>query len=788
MKDFVREEVARQLSLLPFRQRQELPQQQQEQPPTPLAPMLRHALQDQIAEAMPVPFQQQVVAASLTYADAVKRQQPHQPSPFNGLPHVTTPTQSSVAWAPPLATTASTQPYAAWAAPLAANAWRTRDNRPICFACGGPGHISRYCRRRVPAYTDVRPRSNYMDRPPFGYESSDQEVEVGAPSCVSCARSRFVLGRRPLGEYRSAEFSSSDSHGFYMAWMPSPASPANDVDREEAQQGANAIGDGDFQRFIFSFTNITRMGLLCHSNVVALIKDPLDHWCKPPPDHAGMLAAQWKNVGIFTDEAGRFSQCRAFVRPGSASNDTETVPCDSWDDDPFETRRRVRSYWDLVCQRSWLLPLGNDVFRKGALIMVLFMDYLADRKGCKPVIVLSSFVLLVSAIASCFADAYPAYLALIYVDSACASTVHIVTTILLFEVSPVKYGTFYQGLCSFLGVVFVELPFVVVTTVRITWLTFQLLIVAPTLLLLSATFTMYESPMWLLAMSRLKKAERVIYITAKMNEMLRIHTKKVLDRIQFETTKASEPHAVVVSTKLLLPGLRRGRDGVVSVTTLIVMPAFYSLTCNRRLGGSSNLVVRVIYVVALVPTYGAMYAALNAVGRLHLMLLLFALLGGVSELYGITTYEDPREVGCALAIANKLVISATVPPPRYTYMAELFPSSVRSAVMCGAYTCGRVSAVFAYVLAPFQDVGHEELSFAFLAIVVFRDLVVLLSLPETTIGGAVDVAVTTIYGNRRDFLGVAQNSLITRLKRRKIRRRPASIASTVDCGVGSPKR
>lgn len=27
---------------------------------------------------------------------------------------------------------------------------RTSDNRPICFACGIPGHVARLCRRRLP--------------------------------------------------------------------------------------------------------------------------------------------------------------------------------------------------------------------------------------------------------------------------------------------------------------------------------------------------------------------------------------------------------------------------------------------------------------------------------------------------------------------------------------------------------------------------------------------------------------------------------------------------------------
>ncbi|KAH7956656.1 hypothetical protein HPB52_011478 [Rhipicephalus sanguineus] len=277
-----------------------------------------------------------------------------------------------------------------------------------------------------------------------------------------------------------------------------------DVDREEAQQGTNVIGNGDFQRLIFGFTIVAHMVLLCHSNVLALITDPVDHWCKPPPEYAGMSANQWKNVGIPADEAGRLSQCRTYVRPGAAPNDTETAPCDSWDYDPAEAHRSARSYWNLVCQRSWLLPLGNGVFMSGALIVVPLMGYLADTEGRKPVIVISSFVLMASAVVSCFAEAYPVYLCLIFVNSACASTVHIVTVILLFEVSPVQYRTFYTGLGSSMGVVFVELLFIVVTAVRTGWFALQLLVVAPTLLLLSATFAVYESPMWLLTMSRLK--------------------------------------------------------------------------------------------------------------------------------------------------------------------------------------------------------------------------------------------------------------------------------------------
>lgn len=158
---FVREEVARQLSLLPFA---ELPQQQPlpQQPPTQLAPTLRRVIEEQVAEALPMQHQQSPVAAPLTYA-SVAAQPPRQPLVAlhpRPLPPVHHPVHR-----PP---------------PAFANPWRTQDNRPICYACGIPGHVARLCRRRMlhsdgfaqsPPYADVQPFhdtsfSRQSNRPP----------------------------------------------------------------------------------------------------------------------------------------------------------------------------------------------------------------------------------------------------------------------------------------------------------------------------------------------------------------------------------------------------------------------------------------------------------------------------------------------------------------------------------------------------------------------------------------------------------------------------------------------
>ncbi|KAK8775259.1 hypothetical protein V5799_031395 [Amblyomma americanum] len=547
----------------------------------------------------------------------------------------------------------------------------------------------------------------------------------------------------------------------------------SDLDREQAQQGTNVIRHGDFQRLIFGFTIVAQMVLLCRTNVLALITNPVDHWCKPLPQFANMSTALWKNVGIPVDEVGHYSQCRVYVRPGGGPIDTETALCKVWDYDPDQALISARSFWNLVCHRTWLLYLGKGVFMSGALFVVPFMGYLADTEGRKPVIVGASFILLLTAVASSFTQAFLVYLALIFVNSACASTVHIVTVILLFEVAPQEYRMFYMGFGSSVGAFFGELLFAVVTAIRLDWFLLQLLVMAPTLLLLSATFAVHESPLWLLTMSKVKEAEEDIYAAAKMNGVSLIQAKQVaLDRIKFEMNKASVPFAPAGPSSLLGPGSQRARAASVFATTFTVMLTYYPVIWNPKLGGS--LLARIVSTISLPPPYLVMYLALNILGRLQLMLVLFAMLGEASTMFGVVTYAKPSELSYALGIAAKCVASALV-PTNYLFMAGMFSSSVRSAVICGAYTCGRIGTVFASALSLLQQAGREDVAFAVVVVIVFAGLPVLMSLPETSVGHSTAFSASSDAKEARDLLDMMQNTTLQpRRTKTKCRQKPTN--------------
>ncbi|KAH9377654.1 hypothetical protein HPB48_022348 [Haemaphysalis longicornis] len=502
------------------------------------------------------------------------------------------------------------------------------------------------------------------------------------------------------------------------------------VDLSQAQHGINAIGHGDFQKFILCFTITAHMALLCHSNALALITDPVDHWCRPPPEFAEMAAAQWKNVGIPVDASGGYSQCLAYAHNGSGLNDSETTPCNEWDYDEEAASRSARSHWDLVCHRAWLLSLGKGVFMSGTLLVTPAMGYLADTKGRQPVIVGASYVLVLCTLASCFAEVYPIYVALTFVNSACASTIHIVTVILLFEVAPPEYRTFYSGLGSSVGVLLAELFLTLVSTTRTSWQVRQLIVVSPTILLLSVTFIVYESPLWLLTMYKLKEAEEIMNMAATMNRTPRIRTQRAVHRIKHAMRKVSIPYLAASPAALMLHGTLRLRAAGIFATTYAIMLAYYSLVWSDRLSGGRNLLLRIASALLLGPAYLFMYVALSRMGRLQFMLVLFALVGGATGLYAVAIYAQPQEVAYALFVVAKCLTSAMI-PPNYLYMAELFPTSMRSAVMCTAYTFGHVGAVFASSLSLLQSAGREDLEFAVVSAQVFLCMTVLLAMPET---------------------------------------------------------
>ncbi|KAK8787311.1 hypothetical protein V5799_022912 [Amblyomma americanum] len=476
--------------------------------------------------------------------------------------------------------------------------------------------------------------------------------------------------------------------------LPSPE-PERDVDQQD--QGTTIYGHGDFQRLIFSFTVVALIVLLCHSHALTLVTRPVDHWCRPPSTFADLSPSMWKNIGIPLDEDGRPSECLAYAQPGQQPNDTETYECDFWDYDPTHAAHSARSFWDLVCRRSSLVALGNAVYMSGALLVVPLAGYLADIFGRKIVITTGVVALLTSTAATCIARVYSFFLMTKFVNSACASSIFVVSLTLLYEVAPLAYRVFYISVSCAVGTFFVDVLLLMLASFRLPWTLLQVIVLSPTVLLLLSACAVHESPVWLLVTSKFDEAQAVMLKAAIMNNMSRNVAKQTMQRLK----------------------------------------------------------ARNIYAEAL-PC------------RLQFLIVVMALLGGTCSLCSIAIYAKPRLVGDVLLVFAQCCARVLV-PSAYLYIAELFPTGVRSAVLCGAYASGRLGAVAASALGLLEDLNREDLKLAIVGSGLLGVVVSMLGMPETS-RGLIDVRAAE---TDKDVLKLMQDTLDTSPRPRTMRKKKA---------------
>ncbi|GBN53036.1 hypothetical protein AVEN_41956-1 [Araneus ventricosus] len=78
--------------------------------------------------------------------------------------------------------------------------WRTTDNRPVCFHCGRPGHVVRYCRDRRAVFDTYR---RNQGRDSYSYFNNARTAEETSRQTTRSPSPHPNRGRSPTRRYRS---------------------------------------------------------------------------------------------------------------------------------------------------------------------------------------------------------------------------------------------------------------------------------------------------------------------------------------------------------------------------------------------------------------------------------------------------------------------------------------------------------------------------------------------------------------------------------------------------------
>ncbi|GFW79814.1 CCHC-type domain-containing protein [Trichonephila clavipes] len=127
--------------------------------------------------------------------------------------------------------------------PRKTDVWRTADNRPVCFHCGRPGHVMRYCRERKAVFDNSRNRRRNFD-------DVGTEEEIRRPNSSRRFTPSPTRGRSPIRRYRSPS-----------PYRRSSQSPGQDICRDSTAPDAwNLYATRDYTLKPHSLTRITVSG------------------------------------------------------------------------------------------------------------------------------------------------------------------------------------------------------------------------------------------------------------------------------------------------------------------------------------------------------------------------------------------------------------------------------------------------------------------------------------------------------------------------------------------------
>jgi len=239
--------------------------------------------------------------------------------------------------------------------------------------------------------------------------------------------------------------------------------------------------------------------------------------------------------------------------PEDLKNDC-SMSCSDYAYDESFWEETIVSEWDLVCGSSGLPVVSKMVFFSGFAVGTFVAGIVSDIWGRKRSILLFSFLMLVSGLATSFMPVFPSFIIMWWLVGVAAVANFTVAFVWTIELAAGKWKVILG-----MGMQFTW-PFgrgfaVVAAWIFPNWRTIFQVVSAPCILAPVLLYFLPESPRWLIAKGRISKARTILASGARRNKKIISEEEIVLQQPKMSTQRKGTVLDIMKYSKLRIKTL-----------------------------------------------------------------------------------------------------------------------------------------------------------------------------------------------------------------------------------------
>ncbi|GBM96463.1 Solute carrier family 22 member 5 [Araneus ventricosus] len=425
---------------------------------------------------------------------------------------------------------------------------------------------------------------------------------------------------------------------------------------------------------------------------MTFIAPNVDHWCSRPPG-TNISVQYWEEFALPPDD----KQCSR-SEGGNASR--ETIYCDSWEYDDSIYSSTIVSQWNLVCDREWLISMSKSIFIAGVFLSSTLFAYLSDKFGRKPLVLVSNVLAIVGGTSCIFSSSFLMFaISRFFVAAAVSAADHAATVLMIEIVSPEYRSPYYCGISLAWIAGALHLP-LIAWWLR-DWISIELVLILPSVLLLATWWLLPESPRWLLAQNKAEEALEILSKAAKRNGM-EVSDNKLKEMVTNLKESNDDKNTGIRVLDLFKSELRL-RTFVMWFIWCATTFTYYGISYNTNELAGNPFINFALYFAIEIPSTILVLIVIQYKGRRSSLAVGLAV-AGVACLLVYPIPEDLVWMRTLLSLFGKFCISATF-ALLGLFTTEVFPTHLRNT----GYGSASAVARFAAILAPFvRELGRSS--------------------------------------------------------------------------------